>query len=288
MMDMYEYNFVVNKMRGFFLNRGFLEVPVQSRVSILAACEDPETISRFKFSGTEWPLPQTGQMWLEYELLKNPEVPGVFCVSTSYRDEPHPIPGRHDKIFPMIEFESRGELADLLRFENELLKHLGFTSAMQDVTYAQAAHFYHTRELRAEHETTMQQDFAPIVFLTHFPFTSHPFWNMRHLGDNIFAKVDVVIHGMEAIGSAERSCNPQEMRYFFDHVSHGEYAKLLFGLFGKDRVEEELKQYLALPMTNRFGGGVGVTRMVRAMKLEGIMPGRETAPSTRAADSFVT
>jgi len=28
----------------------------------------------------------------------NPEYPGVFCISTSYRDEPNPIEGRHEKI----------------------------------------------------------------------------------------------------------------------------------------------------------------------------------------------
>jgi len=96
MINSQEYHFVVSKMREFFVNRKYIEVPVQSRLSILAACEDPETISQFRFSDIVWPLPQTGQMWLEYELLKNPGVPGVFCISTSYRNEPNPIPGRVD------------------------------------------------------------------------------------------------------------------------------------------------------------------------------------------------
>jgi aspartyl/asparaginyl-tRNA synthetase len=276
MVSMYEYDLVVSKMREFFKARGFVEVPVQSRVSILAACEDPKTVTKYTFSGITWPLPQTGQMWLEHELLKNPEVPGVFCISTSYRDEPNPIPGRHDKIFPMFEFESRGDLVDLMKLESDLLEHLGFTSPSKDITYDAAAKFYGVVDLEAEHEMKMIADFAPITFLTHFPFTSHPFWNMRHIGNDIFAKVDVIIHGMETIGSAERSCDPEEMRKFFYSVSDGEYARLLFNLFTKDRVEKELEEYLGLSMTKRFGGGIGVTRMIRAMQLEGIMPKFET------------
>ena len=38
------------------------------------------------------PLPQTGQMWLEHELLSTPNSKGFFCVSTSYRQEPNAIP----------------------------------------------------------------------------------------------------------------------------------------------------------------------------------------------------
>jgi len=102
------YNELVQKMRSFFLKKGFLEVPAQSRLSILAACENPHSITTFNYQGEVWPLPQTGQMWLEYELLKNPEWPGVFCLTTSYRQETNPIPGRHDLIFPMFEFESKG------------------------------------------------------------------------------------------------------------------------------------------------------------------------------------
>ena len=86
MINTKDYNSLVQKLREFFLHKGFLEVPVQSRLSILAACEDPFTVEQFNWANEVWPLPQTGQMWLEYELLKTPDVPGVFCISTSYRN----------------------------------------------------------------------------------------------------------------------------------------------------------------------------------------------------------
>ena len=120
MNDIFAYNQIVKEMRSFFqTTKNFVEVPAQSRQSILAACEDPATISQYIFSGVNWPLPQTGQMWLEYELLKNPTLPGVFCVSTSYRNEPNPVEGRHQKIFPMFEFESHGGIDDLMDMEDD-------------------------------------------------------------------------------------------------------------------------------------------------------------------------
>ena len=61
------------------------------------------TISTYNYGSEVWHLLQTGQMWLEYDLLKDPSKPGFFCLSTSFRNEPNPVPGRHDKIFPMFE-----------------------------------------------------------------------------------------------------------------------------------------------------------------------------------------
>lgn len=279
MIDMFEYSEVVNKLRDFFVKRGFLEVPVQSRLSILAACEDPTTVATFNFSGEIWPLPQTGQMWLEYELMRNPGVPGVFCLAVSYRDEPNPIPGRHDKMFPMVDFESHGTMEDLIRLENDLLTHLGLGDDVHEIDYEDAATKYGVSTLEAEHETAMLKDLGFAVMLKNFPLRTHPFWNMRqHPGDDHFAKVDVILGGMETIGSAQRSNNIEEMRRNFYHISEGKYAELLFNLFGKDRVERELEAFLALPMIDRFGGGIGVTRLIKALKLKGLLAaGKESA-----------
>ena len=138
------YDIAVTKLRKFFKEeKGFIEVPTQSRLSILAACEDPKTISQFVFDGINYPLPQTGQMWLEYELLTKPDLQGVFCVSTSYRNEPNPIPGRHQKIFPMFEFESHGDMADMLVLEEDLLDYLEFKKPI-DLHYEDACKKYKT------------------------------------------------------------------------------------------------------------------------------------------------
>lgn len=261
------YHELVQKMRTFFLNKGFLEVPAQSRLSILAACENPHSITKFEYSGEIWPLPQTGQMWLEYELLKNPEWNGVYCISTSYRQEKDPIPGRHELIFPMFEFESKGGMKEMIKLESELLDYLGFDKPVE-VNYDDVCEEYGgVPILENEHETRMWEEKGPVVSLQNFPYRTNPFWNMRESENRIFNKVDVILYGQETIGSAERSSNVEEMRNNFYTIENGKYSEKLFELFGKERVEKELEEFLSHDFFPRFGGGIGMTRLARAYQL---------------------
>jgi aspartyl/asparaginyl-tRNA synthetase len=262
------YHELVQKMRSFFIHRGFKEVPTQSRLSILAACENPHSVKTFEYSGEIWPLPQTGQMWLEHELLKNPEWNGVFCISTSYREEKNPIPGRHELIFPMFEFESKGTMEDLIKLEGDLLAHLGFGDSMHEVKYEDVCEEYGgVPILEDEHESRMWKEKGNIVSLQHFPIRTNPFWNMKHDQDGIFNKVDVIMYGQETIGSAERSCDVEKMKEMFYTIENGGYSTKLFELFGKERVEAELEEFLKFDFFPRFGGGIGMTRLARAYEL---------------------
>ena len=273
-IDPIEFHKTVKKLRDFFESRGFIEVHTQSRLSILAACEDPTTISTYNYGGQVWPLPQTGQMWLEYEILKNPEAPGFFCLSTSFRNEPNPVPGRHDKIFPMFEFEMKGNMNDLVQMERDLCEHLGFGKASEfpEGDYEVVGQKYGVEELEHEHEAQLETDYGNVFLLTNFPNNTSPFWNMKQDPDGKHAKkVDVIIHGVETIGSAERSCSKEEMRDQFYKISDGGYANILFSNFTKERVEGELDEFLNFDFFERCGGGIGVTRMIRALKLSNLL-----------------
>jgi aspartyl/asparaginyl-tRNA synthetase len=266
MKDTKIYHELTQKMRDFFLNKGFLEVPTQSRLSILAACENPHSITTFNYLGEVWPLPQTGQMWLEYELLKNPSWNGVFCLTTSYRQEKDPIEGRHEMIFPMFEFESKGDMNDLHKLEIELLEHLGFEKPIVK-NYEELCQRYQTDILDASHEASMWVEIGDVISLQNFPIRTNPFWNMKQGKNNIFNKIDVILYGQETIGSAERSCNPEEMRKNFYTIENGDYSAKLFELFGRERVEKELEEFLSFNFFPRFGAGIGMTRLARAYEL---------------------
>jgi aspartyl/asparaginyl-tRNA synthetase len=266
-----DFTEIVKKLRDFFFQRNFLEVHTQNRLSILAACEDPTTIATYEFQGIKWPLPQTGQMWLEYELLKNPSYEGVFCLSTSYRQEPNPIPGRHNVIFPMFEFESRGDLDNLMDLLTDLSIDLGFAYSNEEILridYENAAKDFGVKELSHQEENQMNNKYnKPVIFLKNFPEYTSPFWNMkRHTHNNLSKKVDVIIGGMETMGCAERENDIEVMRKSFYSISNGEYANLLYKYFGKKRVIKELEEFLALPMFQRYGGGIGVTRLIKNYK----------------------
>ena len=261
----HKFTHTVDLLRSFFLDKGFLEVHTQNRLSILAACEDPFNVATYNYADNVWPLPQTGQMWLEHELLSQPDSKGFFCVSTSYRQEPNAIPGRHDIIFPMFEFEMPGDIVDLKAMEYELVNYLGFDRPIEK-TYEQWQKHYNVEgELEAEHETAMFNDFSTAM-ITDFPEFTSPFWNMSRYEDGIHSKkIDVILGGMETIGSAERSCDVEMMRDTFHTITDGAYSNLLFELFGKDRVVAELEEFLKFDFFPRVGGGIGMTRMIAAL-----------------------
>lgn len=280
MKNTLHYDFMIRKLRSFFQEqKGFIEVPAQSRLSILAACEDPRTITLKKLGGIEYPLPQTGQMWLEYELLKNHQWHGVFCITTSYRDEPVIIEGRHHRIFPMFEFESHGDMNALRKLEHELLLYLGF-DLPKTIMYEEACSKYEVSTIEATQEYALSREVGPSLLIEKFPLRTSPFWNMKKGADGLFNKIDVVLFGMETIGSAERSTNIEEMREMFFTISDGKYAELLFNKFGKTRVLKELDEYLSLPMVPRFGAGIGITRLENAMQQAGLfaMPHIQSMP----------
>jgi len=260
LIDPKKYTKTVDLLRSFFLSKGFYEVHTQNRLSILAACEDPETVATYEYNGEIWPLPQTGQMWLEYELLKNPEAPGFFCVSTSYRQEPNPVEGRHEVIFPMFEFEMHGGIDELKKMEIELCEHLGLPD-LEIETYDGWGNMFNAKELEHEHEEKIGHG-----MITDFPEFTSPFWNMSRNDDGKTSrKIDVILNGMETIGSAERSTDKEQMRDTFHTISDGEYANLLYKLFGKERVEKELEEFLEFDFFPRSGGGIGVTRIMQAI-----------------------
>ena len=273
-LDNREFNTVVKKLREFFLNKNFIEVCTQNRLSILAACEDPFNVETFKYGDEVWPLPQTGQMWLEYELLKNIDrenVDGYFCLTTSYRNEKNPQDGRHDLIFPLFEFETKGGIDKLMELETELLQWLGYdVERVKDETYNSIAERFDVKELENSHEMELYKE-TPSFFITHFPEHTSPFWNMKRNDDGTSNKVDVILSGHETFGSAERETDKVKMRECFNTIMDGRYRDKLYELFGKERTEKELDDYLKFDFVERCGGGIGVTRLMRSMKAEKLL-----------------
>ena len=213
-------------------------------------------------------------MWLEYELLTNPDVPGYFCVSTSYRYEPNPIPGRHALIFPMFEFELKGGMDELEKMERELLCYLGYDrcGVFAEGNYNDVSEKYGTSDISHAEEQKLYEDNGPVFFLKNFPEHTSPFWNMsRNHEAGTANKIDVILSGMETIGSAERSCDVEDMLNRFKTISDGGYAQILYDKFSQERVDGELNEFLKHKFIVRSGGGIGVTRLISSMLKEGLL-----------------
>ena len=257
-----EYTFMVDKLRMFFQSYGFMEVPAQSQLSTLSACEDPSTLTVFSYGGQVWPLPQSGQFMLDLELLRNPTgARGYFCVSTSYRNEHSPELGRHDGIFPMVEYAMRGGKETLLKMQRHLLNDLGFGKLYSDGQYPRGE--YREKGVDAAvREESLRREYGPVYFLANNTGTPRPFFSAYN--------EDVILHGMETVSGSVRSRNAHEMRRMFYSIDDGRYAKTLFSHFTRKRVERDLDLYLSHPMVERCGGGVGLFRLLRALRLSGL------------------
>merc|ERR1712048_296364 len=98
------------------------------KVNILSVSQNISTISTFTYGGEVWPLPQTGQVWLEQALfMGNSSVPGYFCVSMSYTT---------DAILPLFEFVMRGPMEDYVKLQKELLTELKIEEQCPVKSYA--------------------------------------------------------------------------------------------------------------------------------------------------------
>jgi hypothetical protein len=167
----------------------------------------------------------------------------------------------------MFEVESKGTMSDLINLEYELLEYLGFDKPIE-VNYEDVCEEYgNVSILEHEHETKMWEEKGNSISLQFFPLRTNPFWNMKKNEDGTFNKVDVILYGQETIGSAERSCDVDEMKETFYTIENGGYSAKLFELFGKERVEKELEEFLSLDFFPRFGWGCGLTRLERAYEL---------------------
>lgn len=276
-----DFNKIINKLRGFFMQKGYLETFPQPRLSILAACEDPKTVKSYEFNGEIWPLQQTNQMHLETILLENAnDIDGLYTLTASYRDEPTPLEGRHLRSFTMFEAEHKGNFEDLLKMLKEISVYLGLAKTEESIpffTYNELCEKYNTDILEAKHEQMMWEEYGDVIGITYFPRRNSPFFNMKFAkkdektGEDLYYKCDLIVCGQETFGCAERSIDVEQMRESFHTISEGKYSELLFEKFGKERVEEELEEFLKLPMLSRWGFGMGFQRLYRALNLKGLI-----------------
>lgn len=212
----------------------------------------------------------------DYGFPKPFELPkGYFAHNTSTRNESRAGDGRREFKFPLTEFEfinqsEESGFDELAEFISKLLVHLGF-EVPKLVYYDEECQKFGTKFIEDEEEQALCDKYGSAVLLGKFPLRSDPYWNMRHVGNGIFDKIDVIIHGFESAGTAVRSCNPAEMKINIHLQDSGDYIKAMYKHFGEDRVDAEIDEYTDYKFIPRCGGGLGMSRIIRGMKLEGLL-----------------
>jgi aspartyl/asparaginyl-tRNA synthetase len=279
-MNPKHYHYVVNKLRQYFNEQGLIECYLNDNPSILAACEDVANLHTYNWGGTSFAHMQTSQMLLEKLCLEEgKDFKGYYNMCNSFRLEKNPVKNRHAEKgqFALLECEGPWDQRGMIQFQKGMLRSLGIHPWQGDdfpeITYKEACLKYGVHEIGHEEEIKLCHDLnSPVVFLKDFTYNSFPFWNMKKQGD-VALKVDILIGNvqpMEVVGSAERSCNKEEMRECFHTISNGQYAQFLYNEFGKERVEKELEEYLSHNFIQRSGMGIGMNRLVYACETLGL------------------
>lgn len=200
---------------------------------------------------------------------------GYFAHNTSTRNESRAGDGRREFKFPLTEFEfinqsEESGFDELAEFISKLLVHLGF-DAPKLVEYEDECKKFGVEFIEDEEEQALCDKYGSTVLLGKFPLRSDPYWNMRHAGNGIFDKIDVIIHGFESAGTAVRSCNVDEMKKNIHLQDSGNYIQAMYNHFGKERVDDEINEYTDYKFVPRCGGGLGMSRIIRGMKIEGLL-----------------
>jgi aspartyl/asparaginyl-tRNA synthetase len=183
----------------------------------------------------------------------------------------------------MIEFEIPKNMNGLVEFVERLLDHFGYNNSTTDYprgNYLDIAAKYETKEIGHEHEMRLYEDYGNVFLLQNFPEHTSPFWNMKRNADGTACKMDIIMSGIETIGSAERSTDVQSMTDMFYNISNGLYATTLNSRFGSSRVKKEFEEFINSEMVVRSGGGIGVTRLIRSLKMSKLMVDADTRSDT--------
>jgi aspartyl/asparaginyl-tRNA synthetase len=112
---------VVNAIRSRMRDASAVESYYNKITGGTGACENVPTAFVLQNAGAVSFLSQTDQLLMEAEILEF-DLPAVWTLGRSYRNEPRAGDGRHLAEFALLEFEARDmDLAGLMKFQQELL-----------------------------------------------------------------------------------------------------------------------------------------------------------------------
>lgn len=166
------------------------------------------------------------------------------------------------------------ELMDPLQFYHTLLPNISNKTKTQVLTdtfnvqkifpendYKNIAAELNTQIIDTQHNKIISKKNGTVFILKNFPLSSNPHWNIK-IENNIAKKTTIILNGEETIDSGELSCNADDMRQMFSIVSKRNYSKKLYNLFGKERVDRELNDYLAHDFFPRYSGRINICRLI--------------------------
>jgi aspartyl/asparaginyl-tRNA synthetase len=125
------HNLVVDRIRAFLREEGYMEIPVPELTPATGSCEVVDSMFSLDYFGALAFPRQTGQLYLEEVVARG--LDAVYCEGESLRKE-WKVDDRHLTEFKLIEIERKGmTLNELCDFEERLLKDAASALTPDDV-----------------------------------------------------------------------------------------------------------------------------------------------------------
>ena len=273
-----DYSYVIQSLREFFLKKGYCEMYSGNCPSFMTISGNVQNTTSFLLQGSIFPLPQTYQLILETEIMKDDTLPGIFCIFSSYRDEETLIEGRHERIFPTLEFSTRGTLEDLIRIYRELLAHLSFENPDQIPQHSYDVMCIKLKDkVIGPSQEARIAEIHPEYIVTHYSEDTFPMWDIcRDKVSSTVKNAILLLDGQKVISGAEKSCSSKDMQQAFIYHRKGKYITDLHRLYGSQRVNDELEMYLQNPFVPRISASIGISRLIRSMSFRELIKRQTT------------
>jgi len=261
------FHYVTNTARFFFLETGFIETFEQSNLSVINSCKNLDTSCLFDMYKFCHSLPQSNEIWLDYEITKYNNQAGFFCISTHYTNDSL---GITNSIIPYLEFSIKGGMFELEKMLRALLTSLGYKSKCKFNTlmYKNILSTYNVTDITPSVYNKIAETDNGVIFIKNYAFNGDTFWN-DFQENGIYNKITVLLNGKETITATQKSKSIEFMRDNFKNRS--DFIKLC-DIFGEYRVLGELEGYLELPFSDRCTGKINLVNLINSMDEESLIP----------------
>jgi hypothetical protein len=248
--ELIRYNLFLKRVRKFFQDLKFIEVPELVH-TLTSSCEyDPLDMMTCKKNGMIQGLPQSNLKWIQHLLHKFNHGSGVFMMGTSYNKT---------SINPILDFAAYGTFDDLLEILSKFCIYMGIDK--NDMLF----HNPMDINILKESECKKFSDKKCMITTGLDKMYNKYFWSYK-LVDKEYKITSVLLNGKRVILGGERHTNVSKMMYDVYTLDNGDYIEHLYQLFTKKRIDDELLKYTNIKLVTRFGATINLDALFQAIQ----------------------
>jgi hypothetical protein len=264
----FTYSYVANAIRFFFLDNDYIESYEQNKLSNLNSCNDIFNACLYDMFNFCYSLPQSNELWLDYQIMKYHNEKGFFSYSTVYTNDIH---GINNNIEQIVDFSLCGGMYELEKIVRNLLDTIGLKNIFNFKTYeyTNLLKELNINELKEIDYDKILCDEKTIFFIKNFQKNENIKWNDFYDTNNkYYNKIIIVCCGKVLISCGQKSESVDQMRE--KYLNKKDFKKKC-EFFHEERVIDELNSYLDMPFKKRCTGSIHLKNLMNLLISEDLV-----------------